>query len=264
MPVRKGLFQLLAELRRDNLPCALATVIEVSGSTSGRLGDKAVYSPEGRRLAGWIGGGCVERLAGEAAVKVMQTGRSEKLPVNLDGSDPLFSVPCGGEMTVLVEPIPARPVLMIIGSGRLVEALTDMARLLEFNIVVQTDKDNATDFPAAHRVATDPLDWDQLDPLPDYLVLASHHPDEGLFALQGLQRGIPYVALVASRKRTAVITKFLTSNGLSKADIAKLRAPAGLDIGADGPQEISLSILAEIVLHRSGGSGTPLASTAKK
>ncbi len=162
-------------------------------------------------------------------------------------------------MTVLVEPIPARPELMIIGSGRLVEALTDMARLLEFNIVVQTDRDNETDFPAAHRIATGPLDWDQLERLPDYLVLASHHPDEGLFALQALQRGVPFVALVASRKRTAVITEFLTSNGLSPVDLANLHAPAGLDIGAEGPQEISLSILAELVLHRRGGSGTPLA-----
>lgn len=167
-------------------------------------------------------------------------------------------------MTVLVEPLPARPELMIIGSGRLVEALTDMARLLEFNIIVQTDKDNETDFPAAHRIATDPLDWDQLERLPDYLVLASHHADEGLFALQALQRGVPYVALVASRKRTAVITEFLTSNGLSTAELARLHAPAGLDIGADGPQEISLSILAEIVQQRNGGSGAPLAPAAAK
>ncbi len=262
MPANLEFYQLLARLRRDNVPCALATVVDVTGSTSGRLGDKALFSPAGRRLGGWIGGGCVEREAGAAAVATLQSGQSKKLLVDLDGEDPLFSVACGGKMTVLVEPLPARPQLLTIGSGRLVEVLTELGRLLDFNVAVQTDPDHQADYPAADRVATGPLDWDGPDPRPEYVVLASHHPDEGLFALQALQRGIPYVALVASRKRAGLVQKFLVDNGLLAEDLKRLRAPAGLDLGAADAPEIALSILAEVVMHRRGGGGDHLSQTA--
>ena len=262
MPANLEFYQLLARLRRDNVPCALAIVVAVTGSTSGRLGDKALFSPAGRRLSGWIGGGCVERETGAAAVEALQTGQSKKLLVDLDGEDPLYSVPCGGKMTVLVEPLPARPQLLIIGSGRLVEVLTELGRLLDFNLAVQTDPDHQADYPAADQVATGPLDWDSLDPRPQYVVLASHHPDEGLMVLQALQSGVPYVALVASRKRTGLVQKFLVDNGLPAEDFKRLRAPAGLDLGAADAPEIALSILAEIVMHRRGGKAVPLSVTA--
>ncbi len=165
-------------------------------------------------------------------------------------------------MTVLVEPLPARPQLLIIGSGRLVEVLTELGRLLDFNVAVQTDRDHQADYPAADHVATGPLDLNGLEPRPQYVVLASHHPDEGLFALQALQSGVPYVALVASRKRAGLVKKFLVDNGLLAKDLKRLRAPAGLDLGAADAPEIALSILAEVVMHRRGGKAVPLSATA--
>ena len=258
MPAHRDVFEEMARLKRSNTSFAVATVTEIKRSASGKPGDKAIYDEHGRWLAGWVGGGCVERLVGETAREALAAARPRSIHINLDADDPLMSIPCGGEMTVMVEPQLKSPVLYIRGTGRVVEVLSELGRRLDFRVVVQVPRDDAPRYPHAHQVITDNLDVDQLQPAPDYAVLASHHPNDNLLSLQALKRGIPYVAVVASKKRSGLIGQYLLDNGLAQEELKRLYAPAGLDLRAGTPEEIALSIMSEIVAHRNRGTGRPL------
>lgn len=258
MSVSQELFDKMAEMKRAHTPFALATVIDVKGSSSGKVGDKALYDEQGQRILGWVGGGCVERMSGEASQQALDEGIPRTIHVNLDGDDLLMAIPCGGEMTIMVEPQLTSPILVVSGAGRVVETLTELGRLLDFRVVVQTFKDEASRFPEAFQVITDHLDLERLQLAPDYVVLASHHPNDNMLALQALKMDVPFVAVVASQKRSGLIAEYLLDNGLEKKDLDRYHAPAGLDLKAETPEGIALSIMAEIVMHRNGGTGRPL------
>jgi xanthine dehydrogenase accessory factor len=244
---------LVFDLLERRQPFAVATVVGVEGSASGRLGDKAVYDDNGRRLWGWVGGGCVERLAGETAREVLQTGRPRTFQVNLDGEELLFSVPCGGEMTILVEPHTPPPTLLIQGFGRIVEFLVEMATRLQFRVVLVTPEEERERFPAVDEVLTEEVSFERLSPVPEFVILASHHPDEQQRALEALQQGAAYVAVVASKKRANLIREYLRGEGLDDTALQRFHAPAGIDLKARTPEEIALSILAEVVMNRNRG-----------
>jgi len=258
MPVRQELFEKMTCLKRANTPFALATVIHVQGSSSGKLGDKALYDTQGGRITGWVGGGCVERMAGEAAAEALADGQPRTININLDGDDLVLAIPCGGELTIMVDPQLARPTLLVSGHGRAVESLADMAKMLDFRVVVQTFEDQDAHFKGADEVITIHLDLDKLSALPEYIVLATHHPNDNELALQALRMGVPYVAVLASRKRSGLIREYLEKEGLAEKDLERFHSPVGLDLKAKTPEEIALSIISEIVMLRNGGTGQPL------
>ena len=109
-------------------------------------------------------------------------------------------------------------------------------------------------------IITNPLEIDDIDFKLDYFVLATHHRDDDKISLQALKKKIPYVAVLASGKKTQIITDYLRNHGISDKDMEKFHAPAGLDLEAKTPEEIALSIISEIVMHRNGGTGHPLRS----
>ncbi len=258
MPVHQNVYEEMARLKQSNTSFAMATVVEIKGSSSGKPGDKAVYDESGRRIAGWVGGGCVERIVGETVREALADGMPHSVHIDLKGDDLLLSIPCGGEITIMVEPQQRSPVLFIRGTGRVVEVLSQIGSLFDFRVVVQTPEEEASRHPHAHQVITENLDMDQLQLAPDYLVLAAHHPNDNLDALKALKLGVPYVAVVASRKRGRLIIQYLLENGASKKDLERFHAPAGLDLKAKTPEEIALSIMSEIVAQRNGGTGTPM------
>ncbi len=258
MPDHQNVFEEMAQLKQSNTSFALATVIEIKGSSSGKPGDKAVYDENGQRIMGWVGGGCVERIVGETVKEALADGMPHSVHIDLKGDDLLLSIPCGGEITIMVEPQQRSPILLIRGTGRLVEVLSQIGSLLDFRVVVQTPDEEASHYPHAHQVITENRDIDQLQLTPDYVVLAAHHPNDNLDALKALKLGVPYVAVVASRKRGRLIIKYLRENGADEQDLERFHAPAGLDLKAKTPEEIALSIMAEIVLLRNGGTGRPM------
>ncbi len=258
MPVHQNVYEEMARLKQANTSFAVATVVEIKGSSSGKPGDKAVYDENGRRIAGWVGGGCVERIVGETVKEALADGMPHSVHIDLKGDDLLLSIPCGGEITIMVEPQQRSPILFIRGTGRLVEVLSEIGSLLDFRVVVQTPEEEAARHPHAHEVITENRDIDQLQLTPDYLVLAAHHPNDNLDALKALKLGVPYVAVVASRKRGRLIIKYLRENGADEQDLERFHAPAGLDLKAKTPEEIALSIMSEIVLLRNGGTGRPM------
>jgi xanthine dehydrogenase accessory factor len=99
---------------------------------------------------------------------------------------------------------------------------------------------------------------DDIDFDVDYFVLATHHRDDDRISCEALKRGIPYVAVVASGKKTGIITDYLREHGITDEDLERFHAPAGLDLEAKTAEEIALSILSEMVMHRNGGTGHPM------
>ena len=256
--MHKELFNTMDRLKSENEPFAIATVIAVKGSTSAKTGDKAIYDRNGKRVIGYIGGGCVENRVGQTVVESLADNQTRILDVNLDSDDMELGIPCGGMMTVFVEPQQSSPTILIRGMGRVVEVLAEMAILLNFKVLIQTQEDEKDRYKLADQIITDPLDLEDIDHKIDYFILATHHRDDHKQALSALEAGINYVAVIASQKKAGLIKDHLKENNVSDELLARFHSPAGLDINAQTAEEIGLSIMFEIVMHRNSGSGEPM------
>lgn len=262
MPLNKYFFERIAELKDREEIFAIATVIMVKGSSSGKVGDKAIYREDGKRILGYIGGGCIENRVAQTARESFRDGVPRIVNIDLDSDEMGMGIPCGGNMSVIVEPQLKTPLLLIRGMGRVVEALTAMGHLLNFRVVVQTPEEEIQHYTRRTEIITEPLDLDGLEFTPDYFILATHHRDDDKMSLQALQKQIPYVAVVASTKKTGIIVEYLRQNGIGEEDLERFHAPAGLDLGARSAEEIALSIISEIVMLRNQGTGQHLRGPA--
>jgi xanthine dehydrogenase accessory factor len=177
------------------------------------------------------------------------------IDVNLDSDDMELGIPCGGMMTVFVEPQPETPTILIRGMGRVVEVLSQMANTLNFKVLIQTQEDEKDRYDSADEVFTDPLDLDEIVAKVDYFILATHQRDDHYQTLSALNHGVPFVAVIASQKKAGLIRNHLIENNVSDELMANLHSPAGLDLKAKTAEEIALSIMSEIVMHRNSGSG---------
>jgi xanthine dehydrogenase accessory factor len=243
-------------LRADKLPFALATVVETVGSVSAKTGAKAVIDQSGRVVAGWVGGGCAESTVCHTAVECLQT--HETRVVELDMNDEVLGtgMPCGGSARVFVEPVLPKPMLWILGHGRVAETVCSIGALMGFDVVVDDPMADAMRYPDAVRLLTDDLDYSQLTVHPDdYVVVATQHRGDHESIPRLLHAGVCHVALIASSKRSRLVLDFLREEGFGEGYLARVRAPAGLDLGARTPEEIALSVVSEIVMLRRRGSG---------
>ena len=260
MSKHKDLFNKIIDLEKKEESYAIATVFMVNGSSSGKVGDKALYDKKGVRIIGYIGGGCIENRVGATAKEAIFDEEPKIVNINLDSDEMGMGIPCGGYMSVIIEPQLVLPTILIRGTGNVVEVLSQMAHTLKFKVVIQTSEEEADRFPYAEMIITNPLEIDDIDFKLDYFVLATHHRDDDKISLQALKKKIPYVAVLASGKKTQIITDYLQNHGISEKDMENFHAPAGLDLEAKSPEEIALSIISEIVMHRNGGTGHPLRS----
>jgi xanthine dehydrogenase accessory factor len=187
---------------------------------------------------------------GQTVVESLADNQTRILDVNLDSDDMALGIPCGGMMTVFVEPQESSPTILIRGMGRVVEVLAEMAILLNFKVMIQTQEDEKDRYKLADQVITDPLDLEDIDHKIDYFILATHHRDDHKQALSALEAGINYVAVIASQKKAGLIKDHLKENNVSDELLARFHSPAGLDINAQTAEEIGFSIMFEIVMHR--------------
>jgi xanthine dehydrogenase accessory factor len=253
------LLDLMTTLQGRREPYAVATVTEVEGSTSARPGAKALVSDHGAVLAGWIGGGCAEAAVREAAVECLRNGRPIVLDLDLDDEVLGTGMPCGGSMRVFVEPMLPRPNFWILGRGRVAECLCRFAATVGFRVVVNdTPAPDASLFPDAEEMIGDDFDYARLTPLSgDAVVIATQHKGDHLSAARALSSSAGYVAIVASAKRAKLMLEYLRQQGFGDEELARIRSPAGLDLGAETPEEIALSVVSEVVKLRRGGTGLP-------
>jgi xanthine dehydrogenase accessory factor len=261
---QSDLLDLMVALRDRREAYALATVVETAGSASAGPGSKALIGGDGTLLAGWVGGGCAESTVRQAALECLRTQRPRVVELDLDDEVLGVGMPCGGSMRVYVEPVVPAPTLWILGHGRVAECLCRFGATLGFRVVV--DDAPAPDrarFPDAAEIIGDDYGYERLEPqAEDAVVIATQHKGDHVSAVRALRSSAGYVAVIASRKRSRLVLDFLRGEGFAEEELARLRAPAGLDLGARTPEEIALSVMGEIVMLRRGGSGRPRCDTA--
>jgi len=250
------LLEVVSSLNRERAAYALATVVETQGSASAKPSSKALIDAQGRLLTGWVGGGCAESAVCKAALECLETG--EATIVDIDLSDEVLGagMPCGGRMRVFVDPVLPRPQLWLMGHARIAEALCTLADLLGFDVIVDDGGATWQRYVAAKRLITDDLDYSQLAPLPnDFVVIASQHKGDHESIERALASEARYIALIASRKRSGLVLRYLRERGVDRDNLARVVAPAGLDLGGRTPEEIALSVVSQMVMVRRGGSG---------
>jgi xanthine dehydrogenase accessory factor len=250
------LLKVASSLNRERAAYAVATVVETRGSASAKPSSKAVIDAEGRLLVGWVGGGCAESAVCKAALECLETGQATIVDIDLNDEMLGAGMPCGGRMRVFVDPVLPRPQLWLLGHGRIAEALCTLADLLGFDVIVDDGAATWQRYVAAKRLITDDLDYSQLAPLPrDFVVIASQHKGDHESVECALGSEARYIALIASRRRSGLVLRYLRENGVDRDNLARVAAPAGIDLGGRTPEEIALSVVSQMVMVRRGGSG---------
>lgn len=241
-----------AALASERVPFVSATVVRAQRPASVRPGDTAIVLADGT-IDGFVGGACAAPSVRLHAARVLETGEPLLLRiVPGDGEGPASEGavtvrnPClsGGALEIFLEPRVPAPRLLVVGDAPVAAALTQLGQQLGYEVVAVSGGELR---PASGDAA---------------LVVASHGRDEHDALAAALRGGIPYVGLVASRTRGTAVAGDLRAAGLGDEALDRLHTPAGLAIGAQGANEIALSILAEIVALRRGALPQPAPALA--
>ncbi len=260
----KSVYQSLFELEAAHQPGVLCTVVKTSGSTPRHSTSKMLVHPDGS-IEGTVGGGELENRVIREALEALKDGRSRLLEYSLvDPARGDVGV-CGGQVEVFVEPVLPPPTLVVVGGGHVGKAVAHLAKWLGFRVAVSDDRAEFCT-PEANP------DADEFYPVPmaelpahlainpqTYLVLTTRGSSidaAGLPALLDTPAG--YLGVIGSRKRWLTTTKALEEKGIPAKKLEKVHSPMGLGLGAETPEEIAVSIMAEVLIARSGGSGKPM------
>lgn len=251
------LLALAHELLASDVPFALATVVRCERPTSAKPGSKAIIRRDGT-VSGWIGGSCAEPVVVKEALGAIEDGEPRFLLLVGKGGRSLgrpdgvreYTMSChsGGTLEIFVEPVLPKPALVLVGSGPVVETLAALASAAHFAVTVVEPESPAPAGLAASRVVGD-LASVALT-LRTAVVVATHGRFDEDALEQALRSDADYVSLVASPTRARVVAESLRARQIPDDRLRRLKAPAGLDLGAVTPEEIAVSILAEIVAHR--------------
>jgi xanthine dehydrogenase accessory factor len=262
--VNQEVFVALAEALQRGEGVALVTIVASTGSTPQRVGAKMLVYSDGRTV-GTIGGGCYEN---DAFWKAREAIKSRK-PVNVkyelsDDFAEESGLICGGQMEVFIEPVEPAPDVYVFGAGHVGYFLARMAHETGFRVHVIDDREKFASterFPSGVDVIVDDIPaWLENHTIPPtaYAVIVTRGHRHDLDALRTLcGKGLRYVGLIGSRAKVKRIFDALLEEGLSREALAGVHAPIGLDIGAITPQEIAVSILAELIAVKHGKTNEP-------
>ena len=257
------LLEELIAARRAGKQCAVATVATTKGSVPREAGAKMLVYPDGTS-SGTIGGGKFEALVIGDAIAAMRDGAPLLKRYSLhEGEAESFGAICGGEVTVLIEPHKRGPGLFLIGGGHCAQAIARLASECGFVVTIVDDRDDV----ASTTVRVDPAEfiggreWKS----DDALVLVSRNYQLDREALHAaLQRpGYGYLGMIGSGRKVRRVFDELKERGVDERALAQVYAPLGLDIGADSPKEIAVSVVAEILQVLRGRKGGHLRALAK-
>ena len=257
--MNQEVFAALAEALQRGEEVALVTITSSTGSTPQRVGAKMLVYADGRTV-GTIGGGCYENDAFWKAREAIKA----RCPLNVryelnDDFAEESGLVCGGQMEVFIEPLEPAPDVYVFGAGHVGHALARMAHDVGFRVHVVDDREkfaSADRFPeGVHVVVDDIPTWLVTNTLPPtaYAVIVTRGHRHDLDALRALApRGLRYVGLIGSRAKVKRVYDALLDEGMSREALRSVHAPIGLDIGAITPQEIAVSILAELIAVKHG------------
>jgi xanthine dehydrogenase accessory factor len=261
------ILELISAMKQKGESFALATVVRTVAATAAKAGAKAVIRADGAISDGWIGGGCARAAVLKAAREAIADGRPRL--VSVQPPDVLQAqghkagdeqggirfaknmCPSQGTMDVFVEPVLPRPQIVICGSSPVAVAIADLGRRIGFAVTVCAPASDQSAFAEAdRRIEGYALPVDQVGGR--FVVVSTQGRGDEAALQAALVVEADYVAFVGSRKNALALKARLAQSGITPERLARLKAPAGLDLGAITPDEIAVSILAEIVAARRG------------
>ena len=252
-------FEELVRLRRAGQKCALATIVEVNGSIPSYQSAKLLVREDGSML-GTIGGGCVEADVWTAAREVIAEEKPRFLDFSL-GQDAAYDngLICGGQLHVYVEPVIPQPRAFIFGAGHISKSLSQAAGMAGFATIVIDDREqyaNRERFPDASEIHAG--EYEEITAHLDitgssYIVIVTRgHRDDMRVLRWAISTPARYVAMIGSRRKVLSVVKELEKEGIPRDAFDRLSAPMGLAIGAVTPEEIAISVVAEMIAVRRG------------
>ncbi len=266
--LQMDIYEEITKLRKAGRKGALATIIQVQGSIPSYESSKILVRDDGS-IVGTVGGGCVEAEVWSAAQEVMREEKPRRLHFNLN-QHPEYDegLVCGGSLDIFVEPVLATPTLYLFGGGHVSLSVAKVASIAGFEIVVVDDREafaSKERFPEAVETHAGPwegifarLQFNEFS----YVVIATRGHKGDLACLRwAMTTRARFIGMVGSRRKLIEFFKVLEKEGVSSEQLERVHSPVGLDIGALTPQEIAVSVVAEMIAVRRGVTGS-LASMA--
>jgi xanthine dehydrogenase accessory factor len=247
----------VVRLRRLGQKCALATIVQVNGSIPSYESAKLLVREDGSMI-GTIGGGCVEAEVWNAAREVMQQERPRQMNFSL-GQDAAYDngLICGGQLSVFVEPVIPQPRLFVFGAGHISKSISKFATMAGFATVIVDNREafaNHERFPEADEIHSE--EYEEVFPKltirdTSYIVIVTRgHRDDMRVLRWAVETNAKYIAMIGSKRKVIGVVKEFEKEGISRAAFERVFAPMGLDIGAITPEEIAISIVAEMIAMR--------------
>lgn len=259
------LSSLMHRLKNDSQPFVLATVVRTISVTAAKAGAKAVIAADGSIAAGWIGGGCARAAVLKAARASFEDGETRLISIRpeelLDelGVSPgeeregvhfaKNMCPSQGTMDIFIEPVLPRPSLVIYGASPVAQALAAQAPTIGFDITVCAQGEDLAPFETSARLIDGFVDVPAGNG-ETYVIVSTQGRGDLAALAAALKTPVRHVGFVGSRRKLAALKVKLLEKGLSEEDTGRIKGPAGLDLGAITPEEIALSILAELLMIR--------------
>jgi xanthine dehydrogenase accessory factor len=251
------IFEEIAKLKREGKRGALATIVNVQGSIPSVMAAKMLICEDGSIL-GTVGGGCVEGDVRKGAMEVMRDEKPRTFNFNLDQRpDDDTGLVCGGSLQVFIEPIIPSPRLYIFGAGHIGLNVHKVASLAGFETVVSDDRDlyaNPERFPDAHEIHTGDMDEIMAGMTPNpssYIVIVTRGHRHDMQVLRwAIDTPARYIGMVGSGRKVLAVYEQLEAQGVSHESLKRVFAPIGLQIAAATPEEIAISIVAELIAIR--------------
>src|SRR5580698_6201290 len=247
----------IVRLRKIGQKCAVATIVQVNGSIPSYESAKMLVREDGSML-GTIGGGCVEAEVWNAAREVIETEKPRHLTFSL-GQDAAYDngLICGGQLTIFVEPVIPQPRAYIFGGGHVSKSISQVATLAGFATVIIDDREafaNKERFPEAEETYAEEYEsvFARLDiTSSSYLIIVTRgHRDDMRVLRWAVGTQARYISMIGSKRKTISVIHELEKEGFDRASFERIFAPMGLDIGAESPEEIAVSVVAEMIAVR--------------
>ena len=251
------IYEEILRLRRLGQKSALATIVQVNGSIPSFESAKMLVREDGT-IVGTVGGGCVEADVWTAAREVIESEKPKHLTFTL-GHDASYDTGliCGGQLNVFVEPVIPAPRAFIFGGGHVSKSLSKVARIAGFETVIIDDREafaNKERFPEADEIYSG--DYEDVFPQltvhgSSYIVIVTRgHRDDMRVLRWAVTTNAKYISMIGSRRKTISIVHALEAEGFEREQFERIFAPMGLEIGAITPEEIAVSVVAEMVAVR--------------
>ncbi len=268
MTAHAEVMDLVAQMKAAEEAFVLATVVRTVSVTAAKAGAKAIIRPDGTIVAGWIGGGCAKGAVLKAARDALADGEPRMVSVQPENLLAELGVkpgetrkgvrfasnmcPSKGTMDIFVEPVLPHPSLVILGASPVAFSLAAQARPLGYHVTLAAPAADLASEPDAHAIV-DGFEPRDLTEARRFVVVSTQGKGDETALRAALAIEAEYRAFVGSRRKMAALREKLIAEGLDAAAIDGVKAPAGLDLGAITPEEIAMSILAEITLERRRG-----------